>query len=185
MIAKDKGRKCLKKSMLLIMMTGIFSCLMSCVSEEMTYIFTPVEFEIEIINDAEQNLLEASTPGNLLETEMYVKLEGVKYEVQYGKPQTSLGPFPGFEPDETNARWYFPFIAPDFNTSSDQTDKGNRLNIGQFPGNYSGTVTFELIIGDESINITYQNNILSGLGVDRHFYVNGKEISSSSFTLVY
>lgn len=175
----------IKKKFSLFLLAITISCgMISCKGEHEDLIidYYPVEFEILVVNTDGENLLDESTPMNILDSEMYVELAGEKYEVQYGRPEDPFFPHPAL----TRAympSWYGAFIAPYWYHYPDLPERGNRLYIGEFPGDIKGEVKFELNLDGHSYNISYINKKFSGLNVEREFYLDGKKIPSSSFTL--
>ena len=170
----------LKKSLFLTLMAFLIS-LVSCTKEEMDIDYYPVIFEILVVNSSGENLLEPTTKGNILESEMYIELAGERFDVVYGRPNEEQE-----YPNITRAYrpfWFGAFIAPYWYPYSDLPERDNRLYVGEFPGDYRGEVKFKLYLDGHSYEISYNNKKINGLDVDRHFYLDGKEIDSASFTL--
>ena len=174
-----------KKVRLFLSITSIWCGMLSCKHDEPNDIiidYYPVDFEILVVNTGGENLLDESTSNNILDSEMYIELAGEKYEVHYGRPEDPFFPYPPL----TRAympSWYGAFIAPYWYFYPDLVERGNRLYIGEFPGNIKEEVKFKLYLDGNSFEISYFNKKISGLDVERYFYLDGKEIDSSSFTL--
>ena len=173
----------MKRELFSLVIIGIFSGLISCKSEDddMIIDYSPVDFAITVVNSAGDNLLEESTKGNILDTEMYIELCGEIYDVSYGRPEP-IFPYPSLTRAYFPA-WYGAFIAPYFYEYPDLPPSDNRLFVGEFEGDARGEVKFTLYLDGHSYEISYKNKKISGLNIDRHYYLNGKEIPSSAFTL--
>lgn len=174
-----------KNGILFLLTTGMCASMISCKNDNddpLIIDYYPVVYEILIVNSTGDNLLEESTPGNILDTEMYMEIDGEKYDVNYGRPEEPTLPFPNL----TRAympMWYGAFISPYWYPYPQYQERGNRLYIGEFPGDASGEIMFKLYLDGHSYEISYINKKISGLDIDRHYYLDGKEIESSSFTL--
>ena len=163
---------------------AILFLLVSCSNDDDFLIldYSPVEYEILVVNAAGDNLLDDSTPGNILGSEMYIELAGERYEVNYGRPDEPTFPYPSL----TRAYipvWYGAFISPYSYPYPHLPERGKRLYIGEFPGDATAEIKFKLYLDGHSYEISYHNKEINGLDVDRHYYLDGKEIPSSSFTL--
>lgn len=175
----------LKKERIIFgLIAGICISLISCKHDEDLIIdYYPVEYEILVVNSEGDNLLEESTPGNILDTEMYIELAGERYDVNYGRPAEEGFPYPALTRFYM-PMWYGAFIAPYWYPYPDVPERENRLYVGEFPGDASGEIMFKLYLDGKSFKISYKNKKISGLDVDRHYYLDGKEIKSSSITLI-
>ena len=174
------------KGILLLSCLGILGSFVSCNQDKEEDIliidYYPVAYEILVVNSDGENLLDESTPGNILNTEMYIELSGERFDVHYGRSEDDIFPYP------TTTRaympmWYGAFIFPYWYPYPDLPERDNRLYVGEFPGDAHGEVKFKLSLDGHSYEISYVNKKISGLDVERHYYLDGKEISSSSFTL--
>ena len=145
--------------------------------------YYPVIFEIEVLNDEGENVLDASTPGNILDKEMYVLLADEKYDVHYGRPSEPYFPYPHLTRVYMPS-WWGAFISPYWYIHPDLPERGNNIYIGEFPGDYNGEVTFQLVLDNSTYSFTYKNKVVGHLQVERHFYLDGEEMPSSSFTIV-
>ena len=174
-----------KKFSLILLTAGITVILNSCKHDDdiIAIDYTPIEYEILVVNSVGDNLLEESTPGNILNTEMYIVLAGERYDVNYGRPDEPEFPYPPL----TRAympMWYGAFIAPYWYPYPELPERDNRLYVGEFPGDARSEVTFELYLDGHSYEISYINKKINGLDIDRHFYLDGKEIEGPNITIV-
>lgn len=176
-----------KRGLFSLLTFGIFSLFMSCKHDEEDWDdviidYSPVVFEILVVDSSGENLLEESTAGNILGSEMYIELSGEKYDVEYGRPMDPVFPYPNL----TRAympEWYGAFIAPYWYPYPELPERTNRLYIGEFPGNASKEIKFLLFLDGNSYEISFINKKINGLDIDRHYYLDGQEIPSSSFTI--
>ena len=145
--------------------------------------YAPVIFEVLVLNSNGENVLETGTPGNVLDKEMYLLLEGERYDLTTGRPEDSFFPHPVLTRDYM-PMWYGAFISPYWYQDSDLPDRDNRLFIGEFPGDIKGTVAVELFVGNNHFTLSYTNEVIEKLEVERHYYLDGKEIESGIITLV-
>lgn len=177
-------REIKKKGFLFILITVICYGLTSCKNDENLIIdYSPVIYDILVVDSNGNNLLENSTPGNILDTEMFIEMNGERYDVIYGHPYEPEGPFPS----KTRAslpRWFKPFIASYWYPYPVLPEIGNRLYIGEFPGDARGEIKFVLHLGEKSYEISYKNKKIKGFDIDRRYYLDGKKIKSSSITLI-
>ena len=173
-----------KNGILFLIIIGLCTGFISCKHNDDILIidYSPVIYEILVVNSAGDNLLEESTPGNILDTEMYIELAGERYDVNYGLPDEPIFPYPAMTRAYMPA-WYGAYIAPYFYPYPGLPERGNRLYVAEFPGDASSEIMFELHLDGHSYEISYKNKKISGLDIDRHYYLNGKEIESSSFTI--
>ena len=144
--------------------------------------YYPVEFEIQVLDSESKNVLEPSTKDNILDKELYIIIGDEKFNVNYGRPDEPYFPYPNL----TRAympSWYGAFIAPYWYQYPDMPDRANRLYIGEFPGDFLGRIDFILVLDSHTYHIGYENKKINGLSVDRHFYLDGKELESNIFTI--
>ena len=156
---------------------------------EWIYDLTPITFEVEILNQDGENLLEESTPGNILGSEMFLIYNGERYEIINGYIDTPYFPYPNgtrfYMPS-----WYGGFIAPYWYPSKDLPERENSLHIGEFEGGTDG-VSFDLSLNGHSYIVSYTNKVSFHKGqidAERHYYLDGVEVCSDTpyctFTIV-
>lgn len=175
----------MKRLIFFVTLMGIFFNFLSCKGseEEIIIDYYPVDFEITVHNSQGENLLDPSIPDNILGKEMYILIGDQRYNVNYGRPEVPL--FPDFSYTRAYLpSWYGPFIAPYWYQYPDLPDRDNRLYIGEFEGGTVGKITFELVLDNQHYSIGYENKKIKGLNVDRHFYLDGKEIDSNLIKLI-
>ncbi|MCH5241975.1 MAG: hypothetical protein J1F67_06080 [Muribaculaceae bacterium] len=152
-------------------------------NDDVIWDYSPVIFEVLVENSQDENLLDENTAGNILGTEMYVIFENEKFDVTYGWPDDPYFPYP-YSSRAYMPSWWGAFIAPYFYDYSDLHTRGNRLYIGEFFGDSYGETKFELYLDGHRYEISYTNKIPKPGKVDRHFFLDGKEIPSSNITLI-
>lgn len=163
------------------------SCLYSCKEseEDMIWDYSPVDFEILVENSKGENLLDENVADNILNTKMYIIFQDERYEVYKGWPEGSI--FPYRSTRVYMPIWYGAFIAPyffDYSHWEDVPERGNRLYVGEFFGDSNGETSFQLHLDGHEYKVAYTNKIVKPGKVDRHFFLNDKEIPSSSFEII-
>ena len=172
------------KEKLLFGFVGLFLASISLTScsheddpdEDRFFDFAGIYFEVNVINKAGENLLEPSTPGNILDKDIYIIFNGLKYEVTMGKPNEGYFPYPYTR--ENVPIWYGAFIAPSFYYYPMVNDSTNKLWIGNFNGRSHGE-TVDLFIENEKYVLSFTNVIHDDYyppDIDRHFYLNGRVV---------
>ena len=173
------------KNFIFFLIVGLALGLNSCKHDDdiIAIDYTPIEYEVLVVNSVGDNLLEESTPGNILEKEMYIELAGERYDVNYGRPDEPEFPYPPLT-RVYMPMWYGAFIAPYWYPYPELPERDNRLYVGEFPGDARSEITFILYLDGHSYEISYVNKKINGLDIDRHFYLDGKEIEGPNVTIV-
>lgn len=140
----------------------------------------PIEFEIKVVNSNGENLLDPKNPDNILDTEMYVIFRDEKFDVRYGYPD---GPFFPYPTKALPVEWLGAFIAPYFEFYPGMPERENYLYIGQFYGDSNGKTQFKLYIDGQKFTIYFTNKITAPENIERHYFIDDKEIPGPYFTL--
>lgn len=138
--------------------------------------YPPIQFQISIENDKNDNLLNPTVQGNILDTSMYMIFNEENYEIHRGWPSAITGKDDEILTRSYMAHWYGAYIAPAIRPSMpfDNPDN-NYIFIGQFNGNRSTTIELQLIILNREYNIAVKNKLKSGSRNQQTFYLNGKK----------
>ena len=182
---KSVKAQIVKKGIFFFLLSGLFTCFSSCKNDDDEFLiidYYPVIYEIQVLNASGENLLDESTEGNILDKEIYIEAYGEKFDVSYGRPEESILP-EAFRTRAYMPMWYGVFVSSYWYQYPELPDRDNRLYVGEFPGDASKEVKFKLYLDGHSYDVSYVNKKIKGMEVDRHYYLNGKEINSSTFTL--
>lgn len=156
--------------------------LTSCGDEEdIIFDYSPITLKVNVHNSNGENLLEKSTPGNILDDKNTFSFNGETSDIYVG--------WPNEEKDVSSETrfympmWYGAFIAPSFYKYS-YYDKGeNAIYIGEFDGAASGTLNMELNLGEHKYEISVKSKV-NGKDVKREYTINGKKNKSDVFNII-
>lgn len=145
--------------------------------------YVPLEFCFTVENAAGENLLDPTTPGNILDTEMRLLYHGRDFKVLYGYPSAA--------PTYPRTRslpvfWYGAYIAPHSISLIGLDITGpNHLYVGQF---YivTGNNSFELLLNGKQYEVSYSIAIdpKDPLNVTKHYYLDGVEMPSEDIKII-
>ena len=160
-----------------LLLLGVFLLLLSSCDkksdEDVMIDYSPINLNVLVENSDGESLLEPLTPGNILDSDMYIIFKGERFNVLMGRPEEPFFPYPGtraYMPD-----WYGAFIAPYFYTYPDSPVRSNRIFIGEFAGD-GPDENLSLYILDKQYEISFTNTYNRKKDkFIRHSYLEGVE----------